>query len=142
MGAARPPEELEGDQSVQERSLPAPEGAGREGRSAPPYEPWRRAHDAHEGAGGLHRSEGGGALQGRGLPLLGDSERTGHGDGLFLPDSALDPLALIGCEGVEAMGIGVRSVAGPYVDAVGRGRVGRVHFRRWYTRLNTTRRRK
>merc|ERR1711896_83686 len=70
--AARPPEELERDEGLQERCLPSPEGVGRKGRAPAHLDAGRRAHDAEQGAGGLHRREDGGSLQARHLPLLGD----------------------------------------------------------------------
>merc|ERR1712061_324532 len=60
----------EGDQGVQERRLLAAEGSGREGGQSAPARPGCRDDEAHEGAGRLHRRGGGGAVQGRHLPLL------------------------------------------------------------------------
>merc|ERR1712186_213133 len=63
-------EELEGDQGVQERCLFVAEGSGREGGQSAPARPGCRDDETHEGAGRLHRRGGGGAVQGRHLPLL------------------------------------------------------------------------
>merc|ERR1712060_343327 len=68
--AARSPQELEGDEGLQERCLPLAEGSRREGRRVALACFGRRAHGALAGAGRLYRCERGRSLQGRHLPLL------------------------------------------------------------------------
>merc|ERR1712039_477943 len=69
-GTAGHPEELEGEQGLQERRVPAAQGVGREGGQLALAGAGRAAHHAQQGTGGLHWREGGGPLQGRHLPLL------------------------------------------------------------------------
>merc|ERR1712139_502103 len=68
--AAGPPEELEGDEGLQERRLPAAEGSRREGRSVAFARAWGRAHTAHQGTGRLHRRWSRGPHEGRHLSVL------------------------------------------------------------------------
>merc|ERR1711998_828401 len=68
--AAGSPEELEGDEGLQERILPAAEGSRREGRSVALARAWGGAHSAHQGTGGLHRRWSRGPHEGRYLPVL------------------------------------------------------------------------
>merc|ERR1712217_858547 len=67
-------EELEGEQGLQERRVLAAEGVGREGCQLASAGFGCPAYEAQQGAGRLHRREGGGPLQGRYLPLLSDLE--------------------------------------------------------------------
>merc|ERR1711862_971349 len=60
---ARLAEELEGKQRLQEPCLPLAQGLGRKGRQAAPTCTWRTTHSAQQGAGRLHRCEGGGSIQ-------------------------------------------------------------------------------
>merc|ERR1739844_345004 len=60
----------EGDQGLQERSLPLAEGVGREGGQLAPPGSWCPAHHAEQGAGRLHWREADRTVQGRHLPLL------------------------------------------------------------------------
>merc|ERR1712190_83549 len=71
---ARSPEELEGDEGLQERCLPLAQVSRREGRRAAFACVGLRAHGAHEGAGRLHRREGDRAFQGRYLPVLSGAQ--------------------------------------------------------------------
>merc|ERR1711957_784903 len=63
-------EELEGDQGLQERCVPAAQGAGREGRALALAGTWSPAHNADEGAGRVHWRHGCGPLQAGHLPVL------------------------------------------------------------------------
>merc|ERR1719498_1832583 len=47
-------EELEGEQRLQERGLPPPQGVGREGCTPSPSSPRCFTDNSHEGAGRLH----------------------------------------------------------------------------------------
>merc|ERR1711933_612766 len=76
--AAGHPEELEGEQGLQERGVPLAEGAGREGGQLAPPVLGCPAHEAQQGPGGLHWRESGGPLQGRHLPILSDRELVQH----------------------------------------------------------------
>merc|ERR1719454_31454 len=68
--AARPTQELERDEGLQERRVPPAEGLGREGGAPAPARARRSTHSAIEGAGGLHWGPAGGPVQGRYLSLL------------------------------------------------------------------------
>merc|ERR1712061_248552 len=74
--AARPSQELEGDEGVQERCLLVAQGARREGRELALAGAGRRADKAHQGAGRLHRCERRGPVQGRHLPVLSSTEHS------------------------------------------------------------------
>merc|ERR1712196_689640 len=78
---------------VQERRLPAPQGVGREGRSAAPPGAGCRDDRAYKGAGRLHRCEGGRALQGRKLPLLGAAGVLSADPMVACPPLAAHPLS-------------------------------------------------
>ena len=75
------------------RGAHAAQAPGREGREAAPGRAWRQAHQAYQGAGGLHRRAGRRAVQVRSLPLLRQVRvMEGIGDGAVAAGSAIaDP---------------------------------------------------
>merc|ERR1712037_1012036 len=68
--AAGPPEELEGDEGIQERCLLVAQGARREGRELALACAGRGAHCSQQGTGRLHRCQEHRSFQGRHLSLL------------------------------------------------------------------------
>merc|ERR1711862_506508 len=88
-------EELEGDQSIQERGVSAAEEPRREGCPVAPSCSWCRAHNLEQGASRLHRRKDRGSIQERHIPLLISS--SDHSSASL----ASDPLCMIVVPGVD-----------------------------------------